>query len=151
MGGKGRMKGRLIAGLLLGATVFAAVFGMAASLGGIDADKLGADDQVIAACDTTGGIASSYTVAYTTTGTAGYKVGDVTISKIDDSCNGGKMSITLTGASSAKLAEKTVPVAVNSTAVTPDTSDTVSFSDTNTLAESVTGIHVVISGGATTN
>ena len=124
-----------------GVTVFSLVVGMAASLGGITSGKLGADDAVVAACDTNG-VTTSYTTAYSSTGTAGYKVGNLTVGGIADACNGERMSVTLTGASNTSLGEQTTTVDVNSGA--GDTSDTVSLAGSNVSAAAVTGVHIVI-------
>ena len=134
-------KRRILAGLLAGLSVFAVVVGMAASLGGITAQGLGADDSAITSCDSNG-VSTAYTTAYSTTGTAGYKVGNVTVDGIADACNSATMSVTLTGAGGASLAQQSVTVAVNGGS--GDTSDTLSFAAANVLAESVTGVHVVI-------
>lgn len=139
------MKKRIVFGLFAGATAFAAVAGSAASLGGITSTGLGADDVAVASCDTNG-VSTAYTTQYNTTTAAGYKVDDITVSGIADGCNGKTMKITLIGASNASLGEVSATVAVNSTATTPDTSDTVDYLVTNQLAEAVQGIHVVISG-----
>ena len=132
---------RAPAALVAGVTVFSIVVGMAASLGGITSGNLGADDAVVAACDTNG-VATSYTTAYSATGTAGYKVGNLTVSGIADACDGERMSVTLTGTSNASLGEQTTTVDVDSGA--GNTSDTVSFTGSSVLAASVTGVHVVI-------
>ena len=133
-----RNKKRILLGLLAGAMVFSMVIGMAASLGGLTSDSLGADDAVVAACDTNG-VTTTYTNAYSATGTAGYKVGNVVVGGIADTCDGDNLSVTLTGAAGASLGEQsmTVPTGVGTTA-------TVSFAASNVLAESVVGVHVVI-------
>jgi hypothetical protein len=132
-------KTRVLLGLLAGAMVFSMVIGMAASLGGLTSNKLGADDAVVAACDTDG-VTTSYTNAYSASGTAGYKVGNVVVGGIADTCDGDALSVSLTGSGGTSLGEQsmTVPTGVG-------TSATVSFSGSNVLAESVTGVHVVIS------
>jgi hypothetical protein len=132
-------KKRVLLGLLAGAMVFSTVIGMAASLGGLTSNKLGADDAVVAACDTDG-VTTSYTNAYSASGTAGYKVGNVVVGGIADTCDGDALSVSLTGSGGTSLGEQsmTVPTGVG-------TSATVSFSGANVLAESVTGVHVVIS------
>jgi hypothetical protein len=131
---------RTLLALLGGVLAFAVVVGMAASLGGINSDDLGADDSVVASCDTNG-VTSSYTTVYNTTTTAGFKVDDVTIGGIDDACDGQSMTITLTGAANASLGTVTQAVPVNAAFT-----NVVDFVAQNVLAESVTGIHVVITG-----
>ena len=131
-------KKRVLLGLLAGAMTFSMVIGMAASLGGLTSNNLGADDSVVASCDTNG-VTSTYTTAYSSTATAGYKVNNVVIGGIADTCDGDNISVSLTGSGGTSLGEQTatVPTGVG-------TSSTVSFSGSNVLAESVTGVHVVI-------
>lgn len=130
---------RTVLALLGGILAFALIAGAAASLGGINSGDLGADDAVVASCDTNG-VTTSYTSAYSATGTAGYKVGDVTVGGISDNCDGQTMTVTLTGASDAELGTVTqaVPVAAAFTNV-------LNFSSEAVLSEDVTGVHVVIS------
>jgi hypothetical protein len=133
---------RLVIGLAVGVAVFAATFGMAASLGGLTADDLGAEDAIVASCEnvvTTDAAPNvTYTTAYNTTGTAGYKVATVVIEELDDACDGSAISVTLAGASGASLLEFSgvVPTDV-STTVTLNVADTA-------LAESVQGVHVLV-------
>lgn len=131
-------KKRVLLGLLAGAMAFSMVIGMAASLGGLTSDKLGADDAVVAACDTDG-VTTAYTNAYSTTGTAGYKVSAVTVGGIADACDGDTLKVSLTGSGGTSLGEGTltVPTGAGTTAA-------VSVAAANVLAESVTGVHVVI-------
>ena len=88
----------------------------------------------------TNGVTTSYTSAYSATGTAGYKVDDVTVGGISDNCDGQTMTVTLSGASDAELGTVTqaVPVAAAFTNV-------LDFSSQGVLSEAVTGVHVVIS------
>lgn len=131
-------KKRVLLGLLAGAMVFSMVVGMAASLGGLTSDRLGADDAVVAACDTDG-VTTSYTNGYTAAGTAGYKVNSVVVGGIADTCDGDTLSVSLTGSGGTSLGEQSMTVPTGA-----GTSATVSFSGSNVLAESVTGVHVVI-------
>jgi hypothetical protein len=137
------MSRRWILSLLLATTVFGAVFASAASLGGINTGNLGADDQAITSCDTNG-VATTYTTAYNTTGSAGYKVGNLTVSGISDACDGQSIAVTLVGTANASLQEVTgtVPTAAGAN------THVLNFAGT-TLAESVLGVHVVINGTAT--
>lgn len=131
---------KIVFGLLFGVTLFGAVMGSAASLGGITADGLGADDTIVASCDTDG-VTTSYTTAYNTTGTAGYKVATVTVGGLNNACDGDSIEVRLTGASDSSL--ETVSKTVETDAGV--TSTTLTFGG-STLAESVTGVHVVVSG-----
>lgn len=130
---------RTVLALLGGLLAFALIAGAAASLGGITSGDLGADAALVASCDTDG-VTTSYTSAYSASGTAGYKVGNVTVGGISDACDGQSMTVTLTGAADAELGAVTqaVPVAAAFTNV-------LDFSSEAVLSEDVTGIHVVIS------
>lgn len=132
-------KKRIVFGLLLGMTVFGAVMGSAASLGGITPEGLGADDAIIASCDTDG-VTTSQATAYGATGTAGYKVSSVTVGNLNDACDGKTIEVRLTGAGNASLETQSKTVETGA-----GTSTTLTFGN-STLAESVTGVHVVVSG-----
>ena len=134
------MRRRNLLAILGGVLAFALVVGSAASLGGFTSSTLGADDASVISCDTSG-VSSSYTTAYDTAPTAGFEVRNVTIGAIDDACDGLPMSITLTGAANASLGSVTQNVPVNAAFT-----NVVDFSGQNVLAESVTGIHVVVTG-----
>ena len=138
------MKKRLIFGLMMGTAVFGAVFASAASLGGLNSGRLGADDSAVVACDTDG-VEATYTTAYNTTGSAGYKVKDIKLSGINNACDGADVQVTLTGTSGASLKEVT-GVLASDAAVTNQTLD----GGSTALAESVLGIHVVINGAPVT-
>lgn len=129
---------RTLLALLGGVLAFALVVGMAASLGGLTSTNLGADDSVVASCDTNG-VTTSYTSVYNATATAGFKVDDVTVGGINDACDGDEMTITLTGAAGVSLGEvvQDVPTDAAFTNVADFVSD-------NVLSELVTGIHIVI-------
>lgn len=131
---------KVVFGSLFGLTLFGTALGSAASLGGISADGLGADDTIVASCDTDG-VITSYTTAYNTTGSAGYKVATVTVGGLNNACDGDTIEVRLTGSSDSSLE------AVNKTVETDagSTSTTLTFGS-STLAESVTGVHVVVSG-----
>ena len=132
------MQRRTLVGFLGAMAVSAAVFGSAASLGGITSPDLGADDTVVASCDTDG-VGINYTKSYDPTAPNGYKVTAVTVTGVDDACDGQDVSVTLADSSDASIGDGTytIPtsVAVN---------HTVALS-TSALAELVEGAHVVIS------
>ena len=130
---------RTVLALLGGILAFALIAGAAASLGGITSGDLGADDALVASCDTDG-VTTSYTSAYSATGTAGYKVDDVTVGGISDTCDGQTMTVTLTGAADAELGTITQPVPVDAAFT-----NVLDFSSEAVLGEDVTGVHVVIS------
>lgn len=136
-----RYSRRAIAASVAGVLAFATVLASAASLGGINSSNLGADDNTVSSCDTNG-VTSSYSSVYNLTGSAGIKVDDVTIGGIADACDGQTMIVTLTGAGGASLGSVTQTVP-NVASTFTNVVDVVSE---NVLAESVTGIHVVITG-----
>jgi len=129
--------------ILVAATVFGAVYGLAASLG-VSSNTLGAGNTAVAACQS-GTLTASYATAYDAA-IPGYKVGIVTVTGLDTTsptnCASKAYKVTLTGpgASTASLAE------VTGTTPGSGTSFTVDFTASNLPAASVTGIHVVISG-----
>ena len=133
------MPKRTVLAILGGLVAFALVVASAASLGGITSSRLGADDSVVASCDTNG-VTTAYSSVYNTTTTAGFKVNDVTVGGIDDTCDGETMVITLTGAANASLGSATQVVPTGA-----GTTNIVNFVSQNVLDESVTGIHIVIS------
>ncbi len=132
-----RGRKRLIVAGLIAFLVFAATFGFAASLGGITGGTLGADDAVVASCDTNG-VTVGYATAYNTSGTDGYKVASVTVGGIDDACDGLDIGVVLTDSAGTSLesVSGTVPVGAG-------TSATLALAST-TLAADVEGVHVVI-------
>ena len=131
------MRKRLLVALALGAAVFAGVYAMAASLP-VSSTRLGSGDAVVASCDTDG-VATSYTVGYSVTGSAGYKIDSAEISGVAPACAGGEMKVTLTGAADASLAERTQTVSASSTY-------SIGFSGADVPAADVTGVHVTIVG-----
>lgn len=132
---------RTLIGVVLGVLVFSVVVASAASLGGITSSSLGADDAAVSSCDTNG-VTTSYTTTYTATAPAGYKVGNVTVGGIADACDGQTLSVTLTGAASAPLAQSTQTVPTSAGVFTA----VLDFSGDSVAAESVTGVSVVVAG-----
>jgi hypothetical protein len=133
-----RRRGVLFA-LLIGLAAFGLVGAAAASLNGLGGQKLGADDTVVASCDTDG-----VTLAYTNTydqPTGMYRVTAVTVSGINTACNTEQMSITLKDAGGNSIGTGTAAVNVT---VAPF-SQTVTIAPTAS-AKAVVGAAVVISG-----
>ncbi|MCU1361301.1 MAG: hypothetical protein JWN99_2590 [Ilumatobacteraceae bacterium] len=88
------MKLKSKSGAILGALIAAAlVSASAATLGGLTSDSLGANDSVVAACDSDG-IDIAYTYAYNAT-SQWYDVTDVNFSGVDPNCDGLDASISL--------------------------------------------------------
>ena len=133
-----RSKKRLIIGIFVGVAVFAAAFGMANTLGGLTSNTLGADDQTVGACDSTG-VTTSYDTNYLAAAPAGFKVVEVTVDGIAHTCDGKIIEVALTGAAGL-LEEQTSTVPVDGAATSVD----LTFSDVDSLAEMVTGVHVMI-------
>jgi len=129
---------RLLIAVIVGMTVFATVFAVAASLN-LTASSLGAGEATVASCDTDG-VATSFDTSYSAT-VAGYKVTTVHVTGIaTPACDGRSMKVTLIGAADASLAEQTATLA------TPAADPTnLSFSSANILASAVLKISVVIS------
>ena len=134
---------RTLLAILGGVAAFAIVIGSAATLGGIDSTSLGADDTLVASCDTDG-VTSAYTSAYDATiSGGGYEVASVTIGGIDDGCDGQSMSITLVNAAGTSLGQITQSVPVLAATYT----NVVSVLTQQTRwPRNVEGIHVVITG-----
>lgn len=130
------MKKTLIA-LGAGLTVFAGVFAMAASLGGITSTKVGADNTAVASCDTDG-VASAYTTAWDATDKR-YEVTAVTVSGVADACDGQTLSVSLTDSTGAQIASGTLAIP---TSVATSHAVTLGTAASAKLTE---GIHVLIS------
>ena len=133
---------RPVLGLTLAAIAFATVFAFAASLT-VASDTLGAGNSVVASCDTDG-VTTSYATEYDSS--LGYKVTSVTVSDLglnagitNGACAGKAIKVELTGSSDTALEEETATLA------TPGTGSA-TLTGFSTSAESVTGVHVVISG-----
>jgi hypothetical protein len=114
---------------------FAAVYGTANTLGGIDSEQLGAGSATVASCDSNG-VTTSYTLS-------GSDVTAVTVSGIADLCETGAISIAVTGASGT-LAQRG-PLTIPADGDLLDTS--VEFTLASPISAGlVTGVNVVIVG-----
>jgi hypothetical protein len=131
------MRKRVTIALLAGLLVFAAVFAMAATLGGITTSAVGADDAVVAACDANG-VAVSYATGWDT-GDNRYEVTSVTVAGVADGCDGQTLSVSLTNSSGVQIGSGSTSIPTSAA-----TSHTVSMS-TAPSAELVSGVHVLIS------
>ncbi|MEJ1231173.1 MAG: hypothetical protein WDM88_11860 [Galbitalea sp.] len=121
-----------------GIAVFAAVSASAATLGGVKTDDLGANSNAVAG-QLTGGVNVSFTTTYDAT-LGGYKITGVTLT-----ANGaetfpttGAVSLTLKGTGGVALATIT------------GTGGTLTYSGSTVAAHDVTGVSLVVNGGATT-
>ena len=95
------MKKRVLLAMLAGLMVFAGVFALAASLGGITSDKVGADNTTVASCDTDG-VSTSYATAWDATDKR-YEVTSVTVSGVNDACDGQTLNVSLTDSTGAQI------------------------------------------------
>jgi hypothetical protein len=134
-------KKKLLIGLVAGTAVFAAVFGSAATLGGLTTESLGAQGTDVTACDSDG-VSTSYTVAYSTTG---YNVSKVLISGLDDACAGKSVSVTLSDTTNAVLG--TQAATMSSWTATATDANTYELTLSSPVsAAAVEGIDVLIKG-----
>ncbi len=127
------MSRRTIAGILGGLTVFGAVFASAASLGGLTSGNVGADNAAVTSCDTDG-VTTSYTTAWDSADDR-YEVTSVTVSNINNACDGRTVSVSLLDAASNQLGTGSVaiPSDMLSTQVTVSLSTAASAKDTVTI------------------
>ena len=95
------MRRRFVISVLAGLIVFAAVFAMAASLGGITSGTVGADTTTVAACDSDG-VTAAYTVAWEATDKR-YEISTVTVGAVADACDSLTLSVTLTDSTGAQI------------------------------------------------
>ena len=131
------MKRRLLIAILAGLLVFAGVFAMAASLGGITSNQVGADNTAVASCDTNG-VTTSYATGWDATDKR-YEITSVTVGGVNDACDGETLSVSLTDSTGAQIGSGSVAIPTSAA-----TSHTVTMS-TAPSAQSTTGVHVLIS------
>jgi hypothetical protein len=128
---------KLIIKTLAALTAFGAVMAMAASLGGVSPDALGAEDATVAACDTNG-IATSFSSAWDATDER-YETSTVTIEGVSDSCDGQTIKVTVTDSTGQSLSEGTLAIPTNATV------DHVVTLASGVATEDATSVHVNIS------
>jgi hypothetical protein len=116
--------------------VFGGVFAMAASLGGISSSSVGADDAVVASCDTNG-VTTSYGSAWDAVDKR-YEVSTVTVGGVDDACDGLTVKVTVTDSGGASLGAGALSIPTSAA-----TSHAVTLS-TAASSEAVEGVHVTI-------
>jgi hypothetical protein len=121
---------------LVGATALGAVVASAASLGGLTSSSLGANDTIVASCDTDG-MTIGYTNAYDSS-TGKYRTSAATITGIAPACVGQSLSIVLRDAGG-------LSIGAGGGAVVAGPSQTFAMSP-SAAAEAVTGAAVVITG-----
>lgn len=145
------MKKRILLALALAVAIGAGVFASATTLGGITNKNLGANDQVVAACDTDG-----VTTAYTTRSSTGavspgvianttgvhWDVATVSVSGINAACAGEQLKVVVVNSAGTQLYAPAAKVIAGTT----ETFTLVSGTDPAVPAESVNHIAVVIAG-----
>jgi hypothetical protein len=100
------MSKRTIVALLTGLAVFSGVYGMAAGLGGVTSSKVSADNIGVTSCDSDG-VSTAYTSGWDATDKR-YEVSTVTVSGVNDACDGLSVFVTLTDASGAQIGTGTL-------------------------------------------
>jgi hypothetical protein len=131
------MRKRIFIAILSGLLVFASVFALAASLGGVTSGKVGADNTTVASCDTDG-VTTSYATAWDATNKR-YAITSVTVSGVNDACDGQTLSVSLTDSSGTSLATGSTAIPTSAA-----TAFAVSMSP-NPSAKLTEGVHVLIS------
>ncbi|MCU1398590.1 MAG: hypothetical protein JWN62_1699 [Acidimicrobiales bacterium] len=102
--------------IMMGVGAFGVAGASAASLGGLTAQQIGADNGAVASCDTDG-VTLAYTSAYDAT-TGVYRITTVTVSGLNVACNAKTLNVTLTDASNASIGTGSATIASTSQAVT---------------------------------
>jgi hypothetical protein len=102
------MRKRTLLALLATLVVFGSLYAMAASLGGITSDKVGADSTVVASCDTDG-VTAAYATAWDATDKR-YEITSVTVGGVADTCDGRTLSVSLTDTSGAQIGTGTLAI-----------------------------------------
>lgn len=110
----------------------------AAGLGGLDTGSVGAENDIIAACQTSGAIDVAFETSYDST-TAGFLVDAVDLSAVDAACDGQAIEIVLTDASDVEIANGSGTLSVTAGAASVSLASSV-------VAEDVEGIAIVITG-----
>ena len=130
------MRKRTILALLVSLVVFGSLYAMAASLGGITSDSVGADSTVVASCDTDG-VTAAYVTAWDATDKR-YEITTTTVGGVADTCDGRTMSVSLTDTSGAQIGSGSLVI---------PTSGATSFAVTMSTppsAKLTEGIHILI-------
>jgi hypothetical protein len=118
--------------------IFGTVYAMAASLGGVTSHAVGADNTIVASCDTDG-VTTSYTTGWDATDKR-YEITAVTVGGVADACDGQTLKVTLADASGASLSEGTLSIpssAATSFAVTMSPAASAQLTE---------AVHVLIAG-----
>ena len=136
-------KRRVVLALVVGLTVFGAVFAFAATLN-VGSTALSAGNATVSSCDSDG-VNATYTLAYDST-IPGYKIASVVVNGINAACAGKSVTVNLTDASNASLASATKTLA-SGTTLTYATGVGGDFAPTGAIqASSVANVNTVING-----
>jgi hypothetical protein len=102
------MRKRTLLALIVSLAIFGSLYALAASLGGITSDSVGADSAVVASCDTNG-VTAAYVSGWDATDER-YEITSVTVGGVADTCDGRTMSVTLTDTSGAQIGSGTLSI-----------------------------------------
>jgi hypothetical protein len=102
------MRRRTVLALMVSLMVFGSLYAMAASLGGISSDSVGADSTVVASCDTNG-VTTAYVTGWDATDER-YEITSVTVGGVADTCDGRTMSVNLTDPTGAQIGSGTLVI-----------------------------------------
>lgn len=102
------MRRRTVLALIVSLMVFGSLYAMAASLGGITSDSVGADSAVVASCDTNG-VTAAYVAAWDATDER-YEITTVTVGGVADTCDGRTLSVNLTDPTGAQIGSGTLVI-----------------------------------------
>ena len=130
-------KNKVIIALLGGVLSMGVVGASAATLGGLTGSGLGADDQIVAACDTDG-ITVAYTTAYSAASQV-YQVTAVNFTAVNAACNGKAASVSLRNGTTNLGTTTVASITVTASAFSVTLGSPVT-------ASSVNGLSLVISG-----
>jgi hypothetical protein len=129
---------KIVLAVVASVTVFASVYGFAASLG-VSTSGLGADNKIVASCGS--GMTFAYTTSYYS-GLPGYAVNGVNITNIPSGCLNKTLAVTFSDGSNAALGSE-ITATLPSTGTTDSISVTPSANDVD--ASKVSNISVVVS------
>jgi hypothetical protein len=130
------MRKRTLIAVLAGLAVFSGVYAMASSLGGVTSGKVGADNIAVTSCDTDG-VSTAYSPTWDATDKR-YEIGTVTVSGVNDACDGQTLNVSVTDTSGAQVGTGTLAIPTSAA-----TSFGVSLS-TAASAKLVENVHVLI-------
>src|SRR4051812_39005973 len=135
---------RVLLALVVGITVFGAVFGFAATLN-VGAAALSAGNATVSSCDSDG-VNATYALAYDAT-LPGYKIATVVVNGLNAACAGKSVTVNLTDAGSNSLANATKTYGGSGTTLTFTAGAGGDFAPTTPVqASNVANVNTVING-----